>query len=37
MIDGKVQTVVVDYYSNIKIDEMEYVKIDFEQEVFDFI
>lgn len=37
MIDGKVQTVVVDYYSNIKIDDMEYVKIDFEQEVFDFI
>ncbi len=37
MIDGKVQTVVVDYYSNIKIDDVEYVKIDFEQEVFDFI
>ena len=37
MIDGKVQTVVVDYYSNIKIEDVEYVKIDFEQEVFDFI
>ncbi len=37
MIDGKIQTVVVDYYSNVDIDDMEYVKIDFEQEVFDFI
>ena len=37
MIDHRQQTVVVDYHSNIETDALEYVKIDFEQEVFDFI
>ena len=37
LIDGKQQTVVIDYHSNIHIEDVEYVKIDFEQEVFDFI
>ena len=37
MIDGQVQTVVVDYYSKVPEETKEYVKIDFEQQVFDFI
>lgn len=37
MINDRQQTIVVDYHSNIVIEEMEYVKIDFEQEVFDFV
>ena len=31
------QTVVVDYTSNIDVSEMDYEKLEFEQEVFDFI
>ncbi len=31
------QTIVVDYHSNIVIEDVEYVKIDYEQQVFDFI
>lgn len=37
LIDQKQQTVVVDYHSNIQIEDVEYVRIEFEQEVFDFI
>lgn len=37
IIGGRQQTVVVDYHSNVTIDEIEYKHIDFEQEVFDFV
>ena len=37
LIDNKQQTVVVDYHSNIRVEDVEYVKIEFEQAVFDFI
>lgn len=37
LMNNKQQTIVVDYHSNIVIEEMEYVKIDYEQEVFDFV
>jgi len=37
LIDNKQQTVVVDFHSNVDITEVEYVKIEYEQEVFDFI
>lgn len=37
MVDHMQQTVVVDYSSNVDIEQMEYVKMDFEQEVFDFL
>lgn len=37
LIGGRQQTVVVDYHSNVTIDEVEYKHIDFEQEVFDFV
>ena len=37
MIDKMQQTVVVDYSSNVDISSMEYEKLEFEQEVFDFI
>lgn len=31
------QTVVVDFYSNIAVEEVEYRRIEFEQQVFDFV
>ena len=37
MIDKMQQTVVIDYSSNVDISAMEYEKLEFEQEVFDFI
>lgn len=37
MIDKMQQTVVVDYHSNVDVSAMEYEKLEFEQEVFDFI
>ena len=37
MIDKMQQTVVVDYSSNVDVSEMDYEKLEFEQEVFDFI
>lgn len=37
MIDKMQQTVVVDYSSNVDISAMEFEKLEFEQEVFDFI
>ncbi len=37
LMNNRQQTIVVDYHSNIVIEEMEYVKIDYEQEVFDFV
>lgn len=37
MIDKMQQTVVVDYSSNLDVASMEYEKLEFEQEVFDFI
>ncbi len=37
LIDNKQQTVVIDYHSNIRVEDVEYVKIEFEQAVFDFI
>lgn len=37
MIDKIQQTVVVDYSSNVDVQSMEYEKLEFEQEVFDFI
>ena len=37
MIDKVQQTVVVDYSSNVDIENMSYEKLEFEQEVFDFI
>lgn len=37
LMNHRQQTIVVDYHSNVKIDEMEYVKINYEQEVFDFV
>lgn len=37
LVGDKQQTVVVDYYSNIAIEDVEYKRIEFEQEVFDFV
>ena len=37
MIDKMQQTVIVDYSSNVDVSAMEYEKLEFEQEVFDFI
>lgn len=37
LIDNKQQTVVVDFHSNVDIDQIDYVKIEYEQEVLDFI
>lgn len=37
LIGTKQQTVVVDYHSNIDIEQTEYRQIEFEQEVFDFL
>ena len=31
MIDGKQQTVVVEYYSNVESDTLEYQRLSFEQ------
>lgn len=37
MIDKMQQTVVIDYSSNVDVSALEYEKLEFEQEVFDFI
>lgn len=37
LVGDKQQTVVVDYYSNIEIENVEYRRIEFEQEVFEFV
>jgi len=37
LIGNMQQAVVVDFHSNVDIDDVEYVKIEYEQEVFDFI
>lgn len=37
MIDKMQQTVIVDYSSNVDVQTMEFEKLEFEQEVFDFI
>lgn len=37
LIGTKQQTVVIDYYSNVDIEAVEYRTIDFEQQVFDFV
>ena len=37
LMNHRQQTIVVDYHSNVTVDEMEYVKINYEQEVFDFV
>ena len=37
LMNNRQQTIVADYHSNVVIEEMEYVKIDYEQEVFDFV
>ena len=37
LVDQRQQTVVIDYHSNVRIKDVEYKKIEFEQEVFDFV
>ena len=37
MADNRQQTVVVDYYSNVKQQELEYTRINYEQASFDFL
>ena len=37
LVDGRQQTVVVDYYSQTKESQLEYVKMDYEQATFDFV
>lgn len=37
MADNRQQTVVVDYYSSVKEQELEYTRMDYEQASFDFI
>ena len=37
LTDGKQQTVVVDYYSSVETEEVEYVPLQYEQESFDFL
>ncbi len=37
MADNRQQTVVVDYYSNVKEQELEYTRMNYEQASFDFI
>lgn len=37
LVDGKQQTVVVDYHSSVKTEELEYIPLQFEQESFDFL
>jgi hypothetical protein len=37
LVDGRQQTVVVDYYSQTKETELEYTRMDYEQASFDFL
>ncbi|MDE7212442.1 MAG: hypothetical protein K2O03_13510, partial [Lachnospiraceae bacterium] len=37
LVDGKQQTVVVDYHSSVQTEELEYIPLQFEQESFDFL
>ena len=37
LMNNRQQTIVADFHSNVVIEEMDYVKIDYEQEVFDFV
>lgn len=37
LVDGRQQTVVVDYHSSVQTDELEYIPLQFEQESFDFL
>ena len=37
LVHNRQQTVVVDYYSRTKNEELEYTRMDYEQAVFDFI
>lgn len=37
LVDNRQQTVVVDYYSRTKNEELEYTRMDYEQAVFDFV
>ncbi|MBQ9120583.1 MAG: hypothetical protein IJY09_11120 [Lachnospiraceae bacterium] len=37
LVDGKQQTVVVDYRSSVETDAMEYIPLQYEQESFDFL
>lgn len=37
LVDGKQQTVVVDYRSSVETEEMEYIPLQYEQESFDFL
>ena len=37
MVDGKQQTVVIDYRSQVEKTEVEYKKVEFTQNSFDFI
>mgnify|MGYP004622170319 CR=1 FL=1 len=37
LVDSRQQTVVVDYFSNTKESELEYVRMDYEQASFDFL
>ena len=36
MIDGKQQTVVVEYYSNVESEALEYTKLSYEQNTLNF-
>lgn len=37
LIDGRQQTVVIDYHSSVHTEELEYIPLQFEQESFDFL
>ena len=37
LVDGKQQTVVVDYHSRTKAEELEYTRLSYTQEMFDFL
>ena len=37
LVEGKQQTVVVDYRSSVETEEMEYIPLQYEQESFDFL
>lgn len=37
LVDGRQQTVVVDYHSSVRTEELEYIPLQFEQESFDFL
>lgn len=37
LVDGRQQTVVVDYHSSVCTEELEYIPLQFEQESFDFL